>query len=125
MKKVYLLFLLAFAFALPFCTTSKKAVGDKNMKLPTVSYVSDISPLMKAHCSPCHFPEDGGKKPPFDSYETVRNNVDSILFRVQLPQANPKFMPFKLKKPALSDSLINVIKVWKAEGMALSIPPTE
>ena len=118
MKKTTLLFFLSIVIALPFCTTSKKAMGDKNMKLPTVSYVSDISPIIKAYCTPCHFPEEGGKKPPFDSYETVSNNVDSILYRVQLPLTHPKFMPFKLKKPALSDSLINVIKLWKEEGMA-------
>jgi hypothetical protein len=47
----------------------------------------------------------------------VHDHVDELLTRVQLPQDNIKFMPFKNKKEPLSDSLIAVIKDWKEGGM--------
>ena len=114
MKNTTLLFLLFAILALPFCTTSKSAAG-KKMKEPTVNYTADIAPILAMHCTPCHFPPTG-QKLPLNSFEAVRMNVDAILYRTQLPHEDPKFMPFKMKKEPLSDSLINVIKLWKEEG---------
>lgn len=59
---------------------------------------------------------------PLDSYTADTTHVDEILYRVQLPHEDPKFMPFKMKKEPLTDSLINVIKVWKAEGFPETRP---
>ena len=115
MKKPILLIALISIFALPFCSTSKKAMSDK--KMPALSWATDISPVMKIHCSPCHFPETGKKKF-LDTYVATRDNIDSILYRVQLSPDNPKFMPWKSKKEPLSDSLIQVFKLWKEQGMA-------
>jgi hypothetical protein len=81
-----------------------------------LSWQKDISPVMQIHCSPCHFPETGKKKF-LDTYTATRDNIDSILYRVQLPPDNPKFMPFKSKKEPLSDSLIQIFKLWKVQGM--------
>ena len=44
-------------------------------------------------------------------------NIDDIIRRVKLPHDHPEFMPFKSKKEPLSDSLINVLVVWKEQGM--------
>jgi len=117
MKKT-ILFTIAIlsVIALQFCSTSKKAAS-ADKKAPMLSYLKDISPIMQIHCTPCHFPEQGGKKPPLDSYITVRNNIDSILYRVQLPKDDKKFMPFMSKKEPLSDSLIHVFIAWKDQGM--------
>ena len=117
MKKLTFLFLLISIVALSFCKTSKKAVAGKNMKEATVYYDTDIAPILVGHCSPCHFPPQG-QKLPLNTYTAVHDNVDYILSRVQLPHDDPKFMPFKMKKEPLSDSLIAVIKLWKEEGMA-------
>jgi hypothetical protein len=87
----------------------------KKMKEPALTYEADVAPIFATHCTPCHFPPNGQKKP-LNTYEAVRDNVDAILYRVQLPHDDPKFMPFKMKKEPLSDSLINVIKLWKEEG---------
>ena len=114
MKKTTLLFLLCTIIALPFCKTSKTATG-KNMKEPTVNYMADVAPILGMHCTPCHFPPTG-QKLPLNTFEAVRTNVDAILYRTQLPHDDPKFMPFKMKKEPLSDSLINVIKRWKEQG---------
>lgn len=73
-------------------------------------------PVMQASCTPCHFPP-GGKKEALDSYEAVSKNIDAVIERIKLPQSDIKFMPFKLKKPALTDSAINVLVQWKEQGM--------
>jgi len=102
---------------LQFCATSKKSVsGDKAMPAHVVSYSADVAPILQNRCTPCHFP-DGGKKKFLDTYNAVRDNYDDIMYRVQLPQDSARFMPFKHKKPALSDSMILVLKTWKSDGM--------
>jgi hypothetical protein len=116
MKRIALLFLLGSIMALPFCTTSKNAAGNKKIKAPTYAYDTDIAPIILAHCSPCHFPPQG-QKLPLNSYMAVHDHIDEMLARVQLPQDNIKFMPFKQKKEPLTDSLIMVIKTWKDAGM--------
>ena len=114
MKKTFLLLLIFSAITLQFCSTSKKAMA----KAVPLTWRFDISPIIAVHCSPCHFPTTG-KKLPLDSYEALTKNIDEVLFRVQLPQTDPKFMPFKAKKEPLSDSLIQVIKLWKEQEMPI------
>ncbi len=115
MKNTILLFALLSVVALPFCSTSKKAVGGKGIEEPRVSYVTDVSPILQDRCAPCHFP--GGKRRFLDTYTAVSDNIDEILYRVQLPVDSVGFMPFKSKKAPLSDSLIQVLKLWKAQSM--------
>jgi len=117
MNKILLLALVA-VLILPFCTTSKKALSGADKNMPLVSYEKDISPIIKARCSPCHFPPEG-KKEALDTYEAVKTNIDDLLLRVQLPHDDPKFMPFKMKKEPLSDSLIQVFKLWKEQEMPI------
>lgn len=112
-KLIALTLLLLAIIILPFCKTTKSAAG-KSAK--PVTYTADVAPILMDRCTPCHFP-DGGKKKFLDTYAAVSTNIDSILWRVQLPKDHPKFMPFKSKKEPLSDSLIMVLKVWKETGM--------
>jgi hypothetical protein len=115
MRKLYLIgILFASILILPYCKTTKKAIGES--KTSPVRYTADIAPIMMDRCTPCHFPESG-KKLPLDSYAAVKTNINEILMRVQLPKEDPKFMPFKSKKEPLSDSLIMVLKLWKETGM--------
>lgn len=81
-----------------------------------VSYTTDVAPMLQMHCTPCHFP-DGGKRKFLDTHAAVKDNIDDILHRVQLPQDSSAFMPFKLKKTPLSDSMVMVLKAWKETGM--------
>ena len=116
-KGLIIVCVLAGALALQFCSGSKAAMsGRKKMEVKTVSYSTDVAPIIESHCTPCHFP-DGGKKKFLDTYAAVSNNIDDILHRVQLPGDSTHFMPFKHKKPALTDSLIQVLQVWKDTGM--------
>ena len=114
MKYLLVLFTLSLLIILPFCTTSRKARGGKNEA--RVSYTTDVAPVMQVHCTPCHFP-DGGKMKFLDTYTAVSNSIDDILYRVQLPSDSTRFMPFKSKKEPLSDSLIQVFKLWKSQQM--------
>ena len=116
MNQRILLFALICIIALPFCSTSKKSMGDKNKTEPKVSYVTDIAPIMAERCTPCHFP-NGGKKKYLDTYAAVSENIDAIIYRIDLPVDSSRFMPFRSKKEPLSDSLVQVFKMWKSQNM--------
>ena len=117
MKNQILYFLFfVLVLALPFCTTTKKAAGS-NTSVPAYTYTTDVAPIIAARCTPCHFPDQGGKKKALDTYEAASSTIDDMLVRVQLPHDDPKFMPFKSKKEPLSDSLIMVLQLWREGGM--------
>lgn len=89
----------------------------KTAKTPApLSYKTDIAPILQASCTPCHFPPEG-RKEALNSYEAVKKHIAEVITRVKLPQTDNKFMPFKLKKPALSDSAINVLAQWQQQNM--------
>lgn len=116
MNRLALLSVFLMILVLPFCTTSKKAAGNHKKEAPKISYAVDIAPIMQERCTPCHFP-DGGKRKFLDTYAAVSANIDDILYRIELPADSTGFMPFKSKKEPLSDSLIQVIKLWKEQQM--------
>lgn len=82
----------------------------------TFTYTKDVAPIMQTSCTPCHFPPEG-KKEALNSYETVKNNIAEIIHSVQLPKDNHDFMPFKSKKPPLTESQIATLVTWQKEGM--------
>lgn len=104
------LLLLCFIIILQNCSSSKK-VTVKN-----ISFDKDIMPIMQTSCTPCHFPP-GGNKEPLDNYAAVKKNFTNVMMRVKLSPGDAKFMPFKSKKPPLSDSIINVLSAWEKQGM--------
>jgi hypothetical protein len=109
--------LLVLIWMLPYCTTTKKAMSDKSEPAtPALTYANDIAPMMQVRCTPCHYP-DTGKKKFLDTYQAVHDNIDDIIRRVALAPDDPDFMPFKSKKEPLSDSLIQVLRLWKETGM--------
>lgn len=110
------LFLL---ITLTFCTSGKKSttvVSDEPTPKPAFTYEKDVAPIMMASCSPCHFPETGKKKP-LNTYESAAKNIEDILMRVQLPVDHDQYMPFKSKKPALTDREIAILKKWQQDKM--------
>ncbi len=94
------------------CGSSKNATK----KPVAVSFEKDVMPIIQLRCTPCHFPPDGRKKP-LNNYDAVKANIDDILTRVRLPHNDSRFMPWKEKKPALSDSMINVLVEWQKQNM--------
>lgn len=108
MKKAFVLLLMLTPFVLQFCSTSRNAAKNN------ITYDGNVKPIMEARCTPCHFPPKGNKKP-YNSYLAVKNDIDSIIDRVNRNPTEKGFMPFK--HPKLSDSTINVLVQWKKDGL--------
>lgn len=79
-----------------------------------VTYLADIKPLLTSSCTPCHVA--GGTHPrKFDEYTSAKNNINSILDRVQRSTSAQGFMPFGGQKLAASN--IELLKNWVADGL--------
>jgi hypothetical protein len=114
-KRVFYLLLLVLTMTLSFCTTTKKAAsGDADHKV-MYTYEADIAPLMVQHCTPCHFP-GRGKMKFLDTHKAVKDNIDNIIYKVELPVGTDGFMPFK-SAVALSEDQIKTLKGWRDSGM--------
>jgi hypothetical protein len=112
MKKWILLLCLCI-ITLQFCVSSKKTAATVAPGHVSLTYVSNIQPVIISNCSPCHIPPKGFKKA-LDNYDAVKANIDEMIARINLNPGDKGFMPFKHAK--LSDSLINVFVQWKADG---------
>jgi len=103
---------MACIFMFAYCSGSKKAAAAKP-PVPAFTYAGHVQTIMTEKCGPCHMPGKGNKLP-LDNYETVKTNIDDIIRRIELNPGERGFMPFK--RPKLSDTAINIIKTWKADG---------
>ena len=113
MKKILFVFVcFAFVAILSQCSSSRNTAK----AAPALSFEKDILPMFRTSCAPCHFPPDG-RKEPLNNYDAVKKNITEVLIRVKLPASDNKYMPFKSKKPALSDSLVRVLEQWQAQNM--------
>ena len=112
MKKTILVIVSITALAaLQNCSSSKKTTN----AVAKLSFEKDVMPIMQSRCTPCHFPPEGRKKP-LNNYDAVKANIAAVIARVKLPQEATGFMPFKNKKPPLSDSLINILEEWQKQN---------
>lgn len=114
MRKVSLLALIVTGiFVLSNCNPAKKATASAAAKL---TYEANVMIVVANNCSPCHLPAKGGKKKPYDSYTSVKTDIDEIIRRIELNPTDKGFMPFK-KTAKLNDSTIAVFKQWKTDGL--------
>lgn len=111
MKFKFLLTIMSSVLFFVFCSSSKKSSVNKT----AITYTNNIQPLFLAKCAPCHFPEKGGKKTPFNTYEAVADEIDEIVTRVQLQPGQRHFMPKDGDR--LSEKEIQMIKDWQAGGL--------
>jgi len=100
----------------PKVAPTRSDTGKKSKNMPAVSYATDIVPIMQRSCTPCHYPAQGGRKEPLDSYAAVSNHIDEMIARVSMSKLNPKYMPYNGKKDALSPEEIELFKAWVAGG---------
>jgi hypothetical protein len=115
MKKALLVILgLCILIVMQNCSGSKKV--NKSKEPAVVSFEKDVMPIMQARCTPCHFPPDGRKKP-LNTYDAVKADIGDIIARVKMAPTANGFMPWKNKKPALSDTMINVLEQWQKQNM--------
>jgi uncharacterized membrane protein len=113
-KFALLLVVAALAIVLQVCKPTQTATVAEPVVL--VSYEKDIRPLMLERCTPCHFPETGKKKM-LDTYVAAKADVNEIVARIKLSPEADGFMPFKSKKPALTEAEIQLFKNWLSQGM--------
>jgi hypothetical protein len=115
-KYILILTVGVLMIVLQVCKSTQTTTADTS-KTPVnpVSYEKDIRPLMLERCTPCHFPETGKKKQ-FDTYAATKADVNSIIGRIKLTPEDPKFMPFRSKKPALTEKEVQLFTDWLAQG---------
>ena len=114
MKNLVIPSLLVLALTLSFCTSTKQTPASTDTtKPPTVTYLTNIKPIVTTQCAPCHFPPKGSKQP-LDNYADVKAEIDDIIARIQLHPGEKGYMP--AKRPRLSEETIQLFKTWKAEG---------
>jgi len=113
MKKIILLATTAFCVVfLINCSSSKKAMA---VAPPKMNYETNVKPLIVANCAPCHLPDKGGRKKPYDTFAPVLADIDNIIARIDMHPGDRGFMPFKRER--LSDSTIAIFKQWKTDGL--------
>lgn len=111
-----LLVLGLFTFGIAGCAVFQKSTEEASSSA-SVTYAQHIEPIMKAKCTPCHYPETG-KADMLDTYESVRKHINGIIYRVQLSPGDYDYMPYKEKKPAVTAEEVALMQQWKAEGFA-------
>lgn len=117
MKKTILLSSICLSFVIIIFSCSRKsaaALASKKQADHIALYESSVKPLIAAKCAPCHLPTEGGKKKPFDNYDSVKSVSADIVRRIELNPNEKGFMPFR--KPKLSAEEIAVFKKWVEEG---------
>ena len=113
MRKNLVILLLSVSIVLSFCTSSKKSQSTAAVA-SKVTYVANVQPIVAGSCSPCHIPPQGNKKP-YNSYATVKADIDEIINRIQKNPGEKGFMP--MRHPKLADSTILVFVNWKKDGL--------
>ena len=112
MKKISVIFLVVgTVLVFSYCSSGKNVT----MAVPKVTYQANITALLQANCTPCHFPDKGGRKKPLNTYASASGQIIEILRRIQLNPTDRGFMPDKHAK--LSDSTIAVFKQWQTDGL--------
>jgi mono/diheme cytochrome c family protein len=115
MKKISAVLLLAAAaLVFTYCSSSKKAAAPA--AVTKVNYQANVMSIVQANCTPCHFPDKGGRKKPLDTYAAVSSQIDEILRRIQLEPNQRGFMPDR-KPNKLSEADIKAFVQWKADGL--------
>ena len=112
-KLTALLFFVVLVFA---CSRKTSVAKTETPSVPKVTYAYNVKAIMDKSCSPCHIPEQGGRVKSFDNYDSTSRHIANIIARVELPPTDPKFMPFKSKKPPLTAEEIATLKNWQASG---------
>lgn len=95
------------------CNPAKKTAATV---VPKSTYAADLSVVIMNNCVPCHIPAKGGRKKAFDSYASVKTDIDEMIKRIELNPTDKGFMPFK-KTEKLNDSTIAVFKKWRDDGL--------
>lgn len=115
MKKFFILVpIVALVFVFANCNSAKKSTS--NTPVVKSTYEANVHTTIMANCVPCHIPSKGGNKKAYDSFASVKTDIDEIIRRIELNPGENGFMPFR-KSAKLPDSTIAVFKKWRDDGM--------
>ncbi|MEO6611882.1 MAG: hypothetical protein ABIT05_09935 [Chitinophagaceae bacterium] len=116
MKKLLILAsIVAIIFVFANCNSAKKSAGATVAAVKS-TYEANVQTTIMANCVPCHIPAKGGNKKAYDTFASVKGDIDEIIRRIELNPGERGFMPFK-KSTKLSDSTIAIFKKWRDDGM--------
>jgi hypothetical protein len=114
MRKIFTLTVMAGALLVfSNCNPGKKAASKP---IPKTTYATGLSVVISNYCTPCHILAKGGRKKAFDTYVSVRTDIDEMIRRIELNPTDKGFMPFR-SNARLSDSVISVFKKWRNDGL--------
>jgi mono/diheme cytochrome c family protein len=111
-----LLFIIILGLATFLLSSSAPLLSNSYLDHTPVTYQQQIRPIFATHCLSCHGNRES-KKRQLDTYDTVKEKIDDILYRVQLEPSNRKFMPYKMRQAPLTRAEIAVLQAWKDGGM--------
>jgi hypothetical protein len=114
MRRSIIISSLSAALIFAYCSTSKHS-QNSTANAGTVTYTTNVQPIIASNCSPCHIPPKGQKKA-YDNYAAVKTDIDEILTRIQKNPDEKGFMP--ARHPKLPDSTIQVLAQWKKDGLS-------
>lgn len=115
MKKIIISALVLGTCLFQFCShTQKVAAPPPPPVVVKLTYEADVKPIIAIKCAPCHIPPQG-RKEPYVTYAAVSKDIDEIIRRVKLTPGERGAMP--QRNPKLSDSTIQVLEKWKADGL--------
>jgi len=104
--------MLAIGLIFSNCTKDKVAMSELGNCDETISFASDVMPIITANCTSCH---NVGNSTGYTltNHANVSANVDAIIGAMR---ANG-FQLMPQGGPALPDSLIQKINCWKNQGV--------
>lgn len=113
-----LVFIFSFNGLLLFGCNSTITQPQENTTPPiipteTVTFNGHIKTILQNNCVACHGPS--GPQTNYLNYTHAKNNVTTILTRINLSPGNGSFMPQGGSK--LSATLIGTIQKWKDDGL--------
>lgn len=111
-----LFFMISLGLATVLLSSVAPLLSGIDFDSSPVTYQQNIRPIFEAHCLSCHGNRES-KKRQLHTYETVKEKIDDILYRVQLEPSNRKFMPYKMQQAPLTRAQIAVLQAWKDGGM--------
>ncbi len=114
MKKFFVLTaVVAAAIVFSNCNPGKKIA---EVPPPKSTYETNLSAVIMNNCVPCHIPAKGGRKKAYDTYASVKTDIDEMIRRIELNPTDRGFMPFK-GTAKLPDSTIAAFKKWRDDGL--------
>lgn len=119
MKKYIYSFIITLALFSCGSEKTEETTTELNCELAeTISYKTDVLPILKENCYECHSEEQYGRQGDghkLEGYEGIKKHVDKKLVMPSITHANG-FVNMPYRKAKLDTCKIAVIGKWIAQG---------